>query len=426
MQQVEPTVGLDVEDQIEFPWIFVGQEVTAFDTSSVQQHVDVATALAYLADDSGDCARVREVDAEIVSRAASRAHRVNRALGSLRALQSRQFFFNQRGSSPFAARLHARKQFTLESFFITDKALEVGILGIGLRHKVEQIECPARSGCEIRSDGRDNTSGRAGDDKDAVLVERQAGFSVGGRQFLQSDCPALSLFVSDLDRAGIAQSFVDEELGKFRRYAIRFKIDRFDEGIHPLSFVSLGESDDRAAQRSDRSRCVVAVLSSEARRRHQKRARSGDLFIERAHGYIKRLDADANSFMPGIQAHVDQTAFLIECGQPVDSVYWPGGQPVPKLIVKCCGVQRAVDAENFHAESLKPLLQRITHAAFIRHDHHAAARCQNDSGLFADRERRTQRRCWHAPRNPVCGFKANGRGARSSGRHRGCGRYRSR
>ena len=44
MQQVEPAVGLHVEDQIEFLRILVGQEVAAFNSGGVQQNIDTSAA----------------------------------------------------------------------------------------------------------------------------------------------------------------------------------------------------------------------------------------------------------------------------------------------------------------------------------------------------------------------------------------------
>ena len=53
MQQIEPAVALDVEDQIEFARVLIGQEVAALDASRVQQHVDPPASLAHLLDHFG-------------------------------------------------------------------------------------------------------------------------------------------------------------------------------------------------------------------------------------------------------------------------------------------------------------------------------------------------------------------------------------
>ena len=122
---------------------------------------------AHLLDDLGDTVRIGEVDAEVVRRAAGGLHRVDRGLGGLRPLQRRQFFFHQRRRGPLAARLDAREQIALQAFFVADEALEVGIVRIGLRHQIEQIEGAAGCGRQIGGDGRDDASRCAGDQEDA-------------------------------------------------------------------------------------------------------------------------------------------------------------------------------------------------------------------------------------------------------------------
>ena len=45
------------------------------------------------------------------------------------------------------------------------------------------------------------------------------------------DGPAQPVLVADLNCAGIAQGFLDQGFGDFRRLALCFEIDRFDEGV---------------------------------------------------------------------------------------------------------------------------------------------------------------------------------------------------
>ena len=54
VQQVEPAVGLDVEDEVELALLLVGQEVADLEPGGVQQHVDRAAALADAGDHLGD------------------------------------------------------------------------------------------------------------------------------------------------------------------------------------------------------------------------------------------------------------------------------------------------------------------------------------------------------------------------------------
>ena len=169
------------------------------------------------------------------------------------------------------------RKIALEAVFVGHEALEIGIVRIRLRHQIEQVERAAGSRRQIGGDGRDDTSRRAGDQEDGVAVQRQAGLAVGCGLFLQPNCPAQSPLVADLDCAGIAQGFLDQDVGDFRRLALRFEIDRLDQSVHALALVGLGEARHRAAQRGDRSGFVVAVLSTEPRRRDQERARRRDL-----------------------------------------------------------------------------------------------------------------------------------------------------
>ena len=97
------------------------------------------------------------------------------------------------------------------------KRAEIGIVRIGLRREVEQVERAAGSGGQIGRDRRDDAARRAGDQEDGVACPASAGLAVGCGLFLEPDRPAQAVLVADLDRAGIAQRFVDQEFGDFRR-----------------------------------------------------------------------------------------------------------------------------------------------------------------------------------------------------------------
>ena len=57
-----------------------------------------------------------------------------------------------------------------------------------------------------------------------------------------------AVLVADLDCAGIAQGFRDQQLGDFRGVAFGLEIDGFDEGVGALAFVGLGEAGNGSAQ----------------------------------------------------------------------------------------------------------------------------------------------------------------------------------
>ena len=61
------------------------------------------------------------------------------------------------------------KQIALEAFFVAHEAFKIGILGVRLRHQIEQVEDTAGSGCQVRGNGRDDTAGSARDQENRVL-----------------------------------------------------------------------------------------------------------------------------------------------------------------------------------------------------------------------------------------------------------------
>ena len=105
---------------------------------------------------------------------------------SLRAFQRCQFLFHQRRRGPLAARLDAREQIALQTVFVGGEALEVGVVGIGLGHQIEQIEGAAGSGRQVGGDGGDNASRRTGDEEYGVRFQRQAGLAIGCGLLLQA------------------------------------------------------------------------------------------------------------------------------------------------------------------------------------------------------------------------------------------------
>ena len=271
VQKIEPAVTLDVEDQVEFTLVLVGQEVTAFNAGGVQQHIDATAALAHLVDDAGHAIRIGEVDAEVIRRASRRAHCVDGALRCMRPLQTRQFLFHQRRSGALAARFDALEQIALESVFVAHEPSEVRIVGIGFRNQIQQVERAARCGRQIGGDGRHDTSRRSGDHEDAVLVERHSVIDLGEWLFPQSHCPTQAILVANFDCAVVAQSFLEHGDGNFRRTPSGLEIDRLHVNFRTLALVGLGEADNRSAQRSNGSSVVVAVLSAKLRGRDEER-----------------------------------------------------------------------------------------------------------------------------------------------------------
>ena len=149
---------------------------------------------------------------------------------------------------------------------------------------------------------------------------------------MEADGPAEPCLVADLDGTRIAQRFVYEILGNFRWLAPYFEIGRFDERVWALPLVGFGKSHYCTAERSHRADLVVAVLSAKPRCRNEERARGRNLVVQGPHGGIERLDAHTDGFAPGCRVQFGNAPFDIQCGQPIDSVYWPSGDPILQAI----------------------------------------------------------------------------------------------
>src|SRR5581483_7278887 len=136
-----------------------------------------------------------------------------------------------------------------------------------------------------------------------LLVQLQAGLSIRRRLFPQPDRPALTSLVADLHRAGIAQSFLDQEVSDFLRLAIRLEINCLDESIRALALICLGEANDCSTERRNRATLVVAMLPTELCCRYQECTGRSNVFIKRTHGGVKRFEPQPDGFLPGREIH---------------------------------------------------------------------------------------------------------------------------
>ena len=171
-------------------------------------------------------------------------------LRRLRPLERGQFLFDQCRRGAFASRLNAREQVALQAFLVGDEPFEIGIVRVGFGDQVEQVERAARSGRQVGGDGRDDAARRACDHENGAPVQRQCRGChrrrAASRRPTVQRCRRL---VADLDGTGIAQRFVDQEVGDFRGRAVALEVDGFDERVRPLAFVGFGEAGDGAAER---------------------------------------------------------------------------------------------------------------------------------------------------------------------------------
>ena len=72
LHEVEPSVALHVEHEVELAGLLVGEGVAHVETGCVEQHVDPAVTAGDLVDDLRDGVAVRQVDAVVASLPARR------------------------------------------------------------------------------------------------------------------------------------------------------------------------------------------------------------------------------------------------------------------------------------------------------------------------------------------------------------------
>ena len=382
MEQVEPAVGLDVEDEVELALRLVREVVAHLQPGAVHEHVDAVARIECGGDRRRHLCGVGEVHLMPVRAAARFANRLDRVERGASALDPRQLALDELRGRTLAALPDPLGELALQPVAIGREASQVGVGGIGLGHEVEQVEGAPGGGRQIGGDGRDDAARRPGDAEDRVGSERSACVGLG-RPLEEAHRPTQVLGVTDLDRARIAKRLLDQDLGERRRLAAGREVDRLDERVGTLSCEGLRESGHRTAHDRRRAGHVVAVASAEARAGDQEGAGGCHVLCEGAHRDRQQLHADAQSLAPAFGIERGEGRLRVEGRQPVDAVNRPGGLPVLDLALELGVVRGAVDAEHLDAELLEPRCERSRHTAGVRHQDHPDAGLERDAGRRA-------------------------------------------
>ena len=362
----------------------------------MDEHVDPAVALADLLDDGRQGRAVEQVSAAVVGHAAGCLDRLDGPQGRLIALYGHDLLVDLDRGRLFAAGLGFGDEMLLEGVLALPEEGDLRVVVGRFGHQVEQVERAAAGRGQVADDGAGDAAGRAGDHKDGVLVEGQAGAAVGRRLLDQRDGVAGILEVADLDHAGVAQRLGNEQVGRAGCLAARLEVDHLHQGVAPLALVGLRETGHRAAEGRGRAVGAVAVQATQPRGRDEERARCGDGVVERPHGGVEVLNAHAIQFAPRRQVHLFQPRLHVECGQPVDALNGAAGQPRAELRFQRLGRRGLVEGQRRRAELLQPGDQRLADATLVEHDDDAAVGVERDAGGLAQVERRPQRRDGHA------------------------------
>ena len=234
---------------------------------------------------------------------ASRARKRRR-----RPLEGHQLLLDHRRGGPLAPGLQALEDVALETVLVGVEAGEVGIRAIGLGDEIEEVERPSGSGGQVGGDGGDDGARGSRHHEDALSTERHSRTSVGRRALREADGEAQAVLVAHLDDARVALGLLDEQVGELGRLARGLEVDRLDESVRLLALPGLGEPRDRATERGDGPRLVVAVLAAEARGGDEERARSGHPPVEGAHRRVEQLDSHAEGLAPVLEAQGGEVA----------------------------------------------------------------------------------------------------------------------
>ena len=329
VQQVEPAVGLDVEDEVELGLRLVGQEVADLEPGAVEQRrrrgrcsrTSAATAVATCAGSvrSTWCQCAVPPAAAIASSASSAAR-----ARSIRA-SSRSTSFGV-GRSPRSLIRSASSR--LSPSRSVAKRARSGSSGSGSGDQVEQVEGAAGGRRQVGGDRRDDAAGGAGDDEDGrPVASARSGSGSAGR----STRPTVQRSSSAWPTSTAPGS---RSVSSIRRSAsaavlrLGGEVDGLDQRLGALARERLGEAGDGAAHRP-RSR----------RRRRSRGGRRGGsprrgrcpaaatLLGERAHRRREQLDADAQALAPGRGIERGERPLVVERRQPVDALDRALGRP---------------------------------------------------------------------------------------------------
>ena len=147
MEEVEPPVGLDVEDEVVLLGRLVGQAAADLEAGGVQQHVDVAAGLADARDDRLDGLAVGEVDGVVVGPAPGRLDGLQRAQRRRARSIRASSWSTSTGVARSPAAFSRSKIVRLRSVLVGGEGADVRVGRVGLRGPGRAGgTCPARPG----------------------------------------------------------------------------------------------------------------------------------------------------------------------------------------------------------------------------------------------------------------------------------------
>ena len=169
-----------------------------------------------------------------VGLAARRADRVERIQRRAGPFDLGELPLDRLGRRALATVLDAVGQLALEPVPIGDELGEVRIARVGLLDQIEQMEGAAGCRGQVGGDRRNDAAGGSGDAEDGVRSQRPLRVGLG-RPLHEPHPPAQLVGVADLDRAGIAQGLLDQEVRERRRPAAGREVDGLHQRLGALT-----------------------------------------------------------------------------------------------------------------------------------------------------------------------------------------------
>ncbi len=420
--QVEPAVGLDVEDAVELLRTLRDQPVADLEAGGVQQDVDAFPTAAQLGERRLDGRGVAQIDLMIDGGAPVGRDGGHRGEGLRPPLDRGELPLDQHRGDAFAARLEAAREVALEPLPVAREAAEVGVRRIGRRGEIQQMEAAAAAR-QVAHHGRDDAAGCAGHHEDRCRAETQGGQSFTGRLLDQGDRRAQRVAPSDLDRAGVEERLVDQRLGDFAGRGGLGEVDALDQRRGMLARERLEEPDHGASERFARSGRVESEDAAEPGSAEGEAVSLLEQGVERAQHGRQELRAATQGLAPGGEIEPLEIPHRIEGGQPVEALDRSLAEPARDPLLHLLGGRRAVQQKRLHAARAQLSGERFGGAAAVGRDDHAIAGGEPDAGRPSELERRTENR----DRDPARGWlRARWLDGGRGGGAGGCGGGRAR
>ena len=225
----------------------------------------------------------------------------------------------------------------------------------------------------------------------------------------------IAVRVAHLDAPRVAQRLLDEEVGDDGRRGVGGEVDGLDGRLGLLPLERLREAGDRAAERRDGARGVVAVGTAEARGGDEEGAGRAERAVERAGRGVEVLDADAERLAERREVEAAQVPLGVERREPEEACHGAARGPLGQALGERLGRGAVLERQDVDAAGVQPLDEGLGRAATVEHHRDAGPRLERDARRPAGREGRPEDRHDDPPRDPRGRLEAAGCGSRNGG-----------